>query len=170
MEKDSQVRLMSSIYSQAMSTVVWLGLPTSSSNTAIDKILEVFGDDSINYPSKNSNENYRTLPAGKFEPFPVRYWSSIMVIYSRPYFGGIWTIQELALDKNMTIFMCGNTRFSRAALQEMCIFAQTDEEAIASTLRTNQIKEDHVRDRHGFVWRCCPQRVLRRSQRPGPAL
>ena len=40
MEKDSQVRLMSSIYSQAMSTVVWLGLPSPSSNTAIDKTLE----------------------------------------------------------------------------------------------------------------------------------
>ena len=90
MEKDSQVRLMSSIYSQAMSTVVWLGLPTSSSNTAIDKILEVFGDDSINYPFKNSNENYRTLPAGKFESFLVRYWLPIMIICSRPYFGGIW--------------------------------------------------------------------------------
>ena len=50
------------------------------------------------------------------------------------------------------MFMCDNTRFLKAALQEMCIFAKTNEEAIAGALRTNQIKEDHVRNRHGFVW------------------
>jgi hypothetical protein len=78
MEKNSRVRLMSCIYSQAMSTVVWLGLPTLNSNTAIDKILEFFGDHFINYPSKYGHENHRTFPTGKFETFPVSYWSSIM--------------------------------------------------------------------------------------------
>jgi hypothetical protein len=52
----------------------------------------------------------------------------------------------------MTMFMCGNKRFSRAALQGICMFAQTNEEAITSALRTNQMKEDRVRNRHDFVW------------------
>jgi hypothetical protein len=151
-EKNSQVRLMSSIYSRALSTVVWLGLPISNSNTAIDTILVFFKDDFINYPSRYGDENYRTFLTGKLDTLPVRYWSSIIDRCSRPYFRRIWTIQEQALNKNITMFMCGNKRFSRAALRGMCMFTQTNEEAIASALRTNLMKEDRVRNRHPLVW------------------
>jgi hypothetical protein len=82
--------------------------------------------------------------AGKFELFPVRYRSSIMDFCSRQSFRITWTIRELALNKNMTMFVCGNKRFSRAALQGMYMFAQTNEGSITS--------EGRIRSRHVIVW------------------
>lgn len=114
-EKNSQVRLMSRISSQAMSTVVWLGLPPSSSNAAIGKILEFFFLEAIVLlllPSTAMRIKLVDLNCSQSSiAHPPRF--SAPAHFSK----GTRTIHDLALNKNTPMFTCGNTRFSRPALQ-----------------------------------------------------
>ncbi|KAF1927425.1 uncharacterized protein M421DRAFT_421834 [Didymella exigua CBS 183.55] len=49
LEKKHQVNLRMRVYSQAMSTVAWLGAPTGSSATSINILRNVFGQCSVSY-------------------------------------------------------------------------------------------------------------------------
>lgn len=151
LEKNHQVRLMSRIYSQATSTVVWLGSSTPSSNEAIDELIQSFGDCRVSYVE--DGEERWAFHSGAREPSPHQTWSAILNLCSRQYFKRMWIIQELALNKNMTMFICGSRRFSRVYLQGACNLARTNAGSISKTLGISDLlNECDIPIRHDLVW------------------
>lgn len=151
LEKNHQVKLMCRIYSQSFSTVVWLGISANSSNIAIDSIVESFGDCRVSHvEGREDNWEFhrstRQLPSG-------RCWPSILGLCSRQYFKRMWIIQELALNKNMTMFLCGDRRFSRIHLQGVCDSARVNAGKLSQSIALPGVSDGRpVQIKQDFVW------------------
>lgn len=151
LEKNHQVGLMSRIYSQAFSTVVWLGPSTLSSDKAVEELVQSFGDCRVSYTEYEGDQ--WTLHLGSTQLFPFQCWPALVELCTRQYFKRMWIIQELALNKNMTMFMCGDRRFSRVYLQGMCKSARTNAASISTALDNADLPADYrVPIKHDFVW------------------
>ena len=61
-------------------------------------------------------------------------WLSLFRQWSRNYFRRMWIIQELAMNSNMSLFMCGNRQFARQALHNASAFCQNFSETLPQAL------------------------------------
>ncbi|KAF2011402.1 HET-domain-containing protein [Aaosphaeria arxii CBS 175.79] len=101
-ERNSQVALMSRIYSEAANVVVYLGERTSNSDLALDFITECDNPSpdasSLSYPKEDE------------------LVKSLVDFFHRPWFSRVWVIQEIALP-NSAIVHCGKRTIDWAAIQ-----------------------------------------------------
>lgn len=114
-EKNHQVNFMWNIYATAFSVVAWLGESEDGSETAIDYMTQIMLvekeilrlDNSFSLPWETSTYN---------EWFSAVPWQTICSFLSRPYWTRLWIIQELALNHNATLFLCGNRQLTRQVI------------------------------------------------------
>lgn len=130
-EKNHQVNLMKQIYSEALSTIVWLGSADEQSNKAASAI----------------NSHHRT-PEGSEEELTLEEWDAVLGLWSRNYFQRMWIIQELAMNKLMSFFMCGDRYISRRAMQGISNDAQRQANYIAGRMMTTGMSSRT----HSEVW------------------
>jgi hypothetical protein len=128
-EKESQIGLMKRIYAEALSTVIWLGPGHEASDRAVKVMNDAFGDcrpydETRWYPSLKPKEN---ISGGE--------WQSMLDVWDRDYFKRMWIIQELALNKSFTLFMCGSRIFSRLVLQDSCFWVRNHVGDVARVIR-----------------------------------
>ncbi|KAI1084338.1 heterokaryon incompatibility protein-domain-containing protein [Whalleya microplaca] len=100
-EQSYQVQLMSTIYSQADSVIVWLGPEAERSELAIELLQEV---------SKVANEYrlMRDLIASKeWEP----HFTALVALFKRDYWRRLWVVQEVLNAKSVTVY-CGGKSLS----------------------------------------------------------
>ncbi|KAI9704702.1 MAG: hypothetical protein M1820_005450 [Bogoriella megaspora] len=118
-ERNSQVQLMTRIYSQCTRCDAWLGKDDEYSNDAINLIRELtraFPDD-FRLPQLHGLHTY---PLGyvreglAFNSPPVQLpdlqdprWPSLAKFLNRPWFSRLWTLQEAARPKQV-VFRCGS--------------------------------------------------------------
>jgi len=106
LEKNHQVSIMQQIYSEALSTVVWLGPSVEGTGEAVE-ILRTL--------RKAASSSTLTVTNGKdtaqnvdSDSFSGTQWMCVLDLWSRNYFKRMWIIQELALNKRLSMFMCGD--------------------------------------------------------------
>jgi hypothetical protein len=98
-ERNRQVQLMSSIYSQAQAVYAWLGEAKSHSALAF-QILELYAslENSVEMSEQFVKERTDDELVGFFE------------LFTRPYWTRIWIIQEIHLARELFL-VCGRERF-----------------------------------------------------------
>jgi hypothetical protein len=106
-ERNHQVALMRSIYSEAAQVAVWLGSAAHESDLAIDRLNE-----GISRPGRTTNG----VP-----PWTKEESEAILELCQRQYWRRIWIVQEVVLGKK-TIFYCG-----AKSLQEMKLATMFEE-------------------------------------------
>ncbi|RDW91514.1 hypothetical protein BP5796_02679 [Coleophoma crateriformis] len=129
-EKSEQVQQMREIYSRAISVLAWLGPEAESSNVAMDWIKD-FGSRSSSFgigtkPNlrlrylRQADEKILVDLGGSYKQFiddlkselgpsNPQYYKVIFAlkgVFSRPYWGRIWVVQEL-FTATKTSFVCG---------------------------------------------------------------
>ena len=118
LEKNRQVSLMGEIYARFVAVVVWLE-EMDESNKAIDIVTQ------IGYVSLEQIQLDRPCGGGSerglwslwvkesygqwFSEVP---WMAIYMLICRTSWERLWIIQELSLNSNKTLFLCGNRRLS----------------------------------------------------------
>lgn len=108
-EKNHQVGLMKRIYSQALSTIVWLGPEDATSDRAMEALER----------GPNSGAD----------------WQAVLTLWARNYFTRIWIIQELALNRNLSMFLCGTKAISRERFTKVCHSVPNRTGHIATTIQ-----------------------------------
>jgi hypothetical protein len=102
-EKNHQVGLMKRIYSRALSVITWLGPGYSESDLALEYMCGMsIGKDFGPYLHEGSA------------------WAAILGVWSRNYFARMWIIQELALNRSLSLFMCGKWQVPRTSIEHTC--------------------------------------------------
>ena len=105
-ERNHQVELMGSIYSQATSTAVWLGLP--------DKELEAEFALAKDFDSETARQLSRTEKVLLLQ----RHWSTYLAkLANRPYWSRLWIIQEVILSSKIDL-VCGTHLLSWRIIEQ----------------------------------------------------
>lgn len=114
-EKSSQVALMTSIYKRASIVLVWLEMPSETSNFALQKMrdfekhmfdaIRAHGGDSFAALASISpqDENFHGPP----ETEAARAWPAIAELCGKKWWNRTWIVQEASLNKQVALF-CGN--------------------------------------------------------------
>ncbi|KAH7156695.1 heterokaryon incompatibility protein-domain-containing protein [Dactylonectria macrodidyma] len=105
-EKEQQIPLMGRIYSQSLSTVIWLGEGSAGSNAAMRLLEELiprlqFSDSDV---GPDMFEGLRLPPPDS------EIWKDLSHFLSRPWFTRVWIIQETILPMVEALWVaCGNS-------------------------------------------------------------
>ncbi|KAH6673441.1 heterokaryon incompatibility protein-domain-containing protein [Halenospora varia] len=131
-EKNYQVKLMQSIFTKAFAIIVWLGPEIDDSEQAIDLLALVA---SYDWDDEKYWKQERTSSSSLFDLwFKEMPWTALYSFLSRNYWQRLWIIQELALNHNMTLFLCGKRQLSRSMLWKACAFCMGHEGKIDHVL------------------------------------
>jgi hypothetical protein len=110
MERNHQVQLMRSIYSEAERVIAWLGLDVDGVAGAL-RMLQKLSDAVDAYP--NNLEWLRSIHelwtvGNDTSDFYLENdaWGSVLSLFRRPHWKQIWILQETVLARNLW-FMCG---------------------------------------------------------------
>lgn len=98
-EKIHQINMMSDIYSGAANVVVYLGQPTELTEEGMSNLQSI-----MDMQESGHDPFWSTVPLPKLE-------ESIGDIISRQWFRRMWTVQEAALARNITL-QCGYYKLS----------------------------------------------------------
>lgn len=105
-EKEHQVKRMRHIYSSARAVIVWLGQATPEDKDAFRAMQNICRTGEI--PKES-------LPG---------QWNALCKFMAKQYWGRTWIIQELALNHNATLLLCGKRRFTRGMIRKGAHFCQ----------------------------------------------
>ncbi|KAI9157973.1 Heterokaryon incompatibility protein [Paramyrothecium foliicola] len=119
-ERSEQVKRAANIYIEASSVVLWLGLPTEDSATAM-QALDFLGSQVV------CNTDARMFSAPQAEkpewyspqttlPYDRATWAAIDSLLRRPWFTRVWIVQELHLPRR-AVFVCGKDYVLRENFQ-----------------------------------------------------
>lgn len=134
-EKNHQVSLMKRIYSEALSTIVWLGPGDSTSDRAMDML---------------SQSIYKYRPPD----WSGADWQAIVALCGRNYFNRMWIIQELALNSNLSVFICGERVLPRERLEVVCGHMRSQAGKISvSIAEVEQSNSGRGKIDQEYVWR-----------------
>jgi hypothetical protein len=120
-EKNHQVQLMQSIYARAFAVIVWLGEGSLQSDKAIELISSInrFALEDIDH-----SWDYVKSSGSLWKILANLPWNDLVDFFSRSYWRRLWIIQELALNHNMTLFLCGERQLSRSMILRSSEFYQ----------------------------------------------
>jgi len=114
-EKSSQVALLTSIYKGASTVLVWLGMPSETSDFALQKMrdfenqlfetVRALGGDGVAALARISPEN-ETFH-GPPDTEAARAWPAIAELCSRKWWNRTWIVQEASLNSKVAIY-CGH--------------------------------------------------------------
>lgn len=111
-ERASQLSVMDRIYASASETLVWLGPATPRSARAVSVIRNVARGAEENVFRWTSTQTYddafvasdaASLIRNGLPPPTPEDWTDLADVYSRPWFGRVWMLQEVALSSNPTV-------------------------------------------------------------------
>jgi hypothetical protein len=92
-EKTTQIRLMGSIYRNAESTIVWLGVAADDSDLAMTSLQQAHNADTSVWM------------------WSAREWRALCKLFEREYWSRIWVIQEVVLARKVVLY-CGNRQLA----------------------------------------------------------
>jgi len=159
LEKGHQVKFMQTIYTRGLSLVVWLGSASEDSDQAIDFIASIthhtlqqdqHGEEryGVHFPKWQRRQNTRLTDA--FVNMP---WKELLSFLSRNYWQRLWIIQELAMNHNMTLFLCGEKSLSRSMILRVCQFCMRHAEMIDQiTPSSVKVVPDSSSYTYGSIW------------------
>lgn len=104
-ERNEQVKRMKEIYGQARAVIVWLGQEEKMDRIAVQTMRHLCRNPFV--------KNTLQLPA----VLRPDGWSALFSFTQKPYWNRCWIIQELAMNHNSTLFMCGKYKLTRRMLR-----------------------------------------------------
>ncbi|CAN9374413.1 unnamed protein product [Alternaria alternata] len=111
-ERNAQVKRMRDIYGRARSVIVWLGQEAITDKIAVDTMHHLCWDPCV--------EETLQLPPDSL----VEGWHALSAFVQKPYWDRAWIIQELAMNHNSTLFLCGRYKLTRRMLRLGAIYCQ----------------------------------------------
>jgi hypothetical protein len=112
-ERSQQVRVMGEIYSRAAGVLVWLGHESEESALAVNLIQE-WG--SKYHPDIGMDTALRNIN----DPFNQKAWTALGRLLQRPWWSRLWTVQEVALNKNVDVFI-GKSNYEWKTVIRACM-------------------------------------------------
>ncbi|KAF7925774.1 uncharacterized protein EAE98_006999 [Botrytis deweyae] len=100
-ERNSQVKLMGSIYETAHQVVVWLGEEESDTMEIIELIHRMAGNHEFHWADFTPIEDYEPRPELGVDRL------LLFMFFRKPWWTRMWTLQEMAKAKSLT-FICGS--------------------------------------------------------------
>ena len=79
-------------------------------------------------------------------------WTSLLAFLSRDYWQRLWIIQELALNHNMTLFLCGEHYLSRGMIRRACEFCMRKSASIDRILPRNPHEQNDSFKQSLSIW------------------
>ncbi|KAI0852756.1 heterokaryon incompatibility protein-domain-containing protein [Daldinia vernicosa] len=102
-EKSGQIPLMSRIYTHALNTIGWLGMPTPETDNVIQLLEEIISTlrfiQSVTCPDDFEGLDLPTADS--------ILWKELWDFLSRPWYKRLWVIQEMTLSSDLWL-MCGS--------------------------------------------------------------
>jgi hypothetical protein len=104
-ERNEQVKRMKEIYSRARAVIVWLGQEEKMDKDAVQTMRHLCRNPFV--------ENTRQLPADLL----LDEWPALFAFIQKPYWNRSWIIQELAMNHNSTLILCGKFKLTRRMIR-----------------------------------------------------
>lgn len=112
MERNKQVKRMNYIYARARAVIVWLGQEEEIDRVAAKTMRHLCRNPCV--------ENPLRLPADLL----LNGWPALYAFMQKPYWSRSWIIQELAMNHNSTLILCGKLKFTRRMIRLGVIYLQ----------------------------------------------
>jgi hypothetical protein len=157
-ERNHQVRFMKSIYSKAFAVIVWLGSSMDGSAKAIDFMASMaqltMNEDAHKGcyfdPRKWKADDQGEMQKKRFSELP---WEELLNFLNRSYWRRLWVVQELALNHNMTLFLCGDRQLSRSMISRTCYFCECNIGIIDHLVSPSlQLESTSPSTMYGSIW------------------
>lgn len=125
-EQNSQVALMTQIYTKATHISVWLGEASTDSNLALDFITRIL-----------NLEDFERLMLDQRTP---QEWAALASLMKRQWFGRRWVVQEIALARRATLY-CGDAHVTWSDFSDaISLFEAVEAESHNSLMDTTTFK------------------------------
>jgi hypothetical protein len=121
-EKNHQLPLMSSIYSQAERVVIWLGEEENDSSLAIafiNRWLDAFAAAVTDKRLELETRPLKTILSLVEDPFDKPSVLAVKCLFERDYWSRVWIIQEIVLAKDRLI-LCGRDSMHASKMSLVC--------------------------------------------------
>lgn len=107
-EKTTQVRLMTKIYSRAELVLVWLGEELQSDRDGLQLMQSMYDriGEPDGYGTKSCGRVNHDLEALGLPNMFDQSWNAVVSILTRKWFSRIWAVQELVVARQ-AVFLCG---------------------------------------------------------------
>jgi hypothetical protein len=117
-EKAVQVSRMNDLYTLTTRVVVWLGEEEDDSALAVSTMAHLGAQvettlDGFRMVSPDAEET-EWYDIDVALPFDKRTWDAIVELVSRPWFGRVWTAQEILLANRLAVLQCGHATITWA--------------------------------------------------------
>jgi hypothetical protein len=100
-ERNHQVKRMCRIFRDARAVVVWLGSEKEEDDRAIRAMTDT---------RRDASQNGRVIPPSNFD---TKDWDALCAFLRKPYWYRLWVVQELAVNHDHTVFLCGTRTLTR---------------------------------------------------------
>jgi hypothetical protein len=100
-ERNQQVKRMFRIFRDARAVVVWLGSEREEDDRAIRAMTDT---------RRDASQNGRVIPPPNFD---MKDWDALCAFLRKPYWYRLWVVQELAVNHDHTVFLCGTRTLTR---------------------------------------------------------
>ncbi|KAM3086079.1 hypothetical protein ACMFMG_000216 [Clarireedia jacksonii] len=122
-EKEQQIQMMATIYSQARQVIVWLGPEADDSDHAIElirlagagRITELSGGEPEIEYSDDYSDDFNVKSRNHLRNQRSKNQAAVTALLQRPWFRRIWVLQEIAAAKHVHI-MCGTAEIAGYSL------------------------------------------------------
>ena len=119
-EKAQQLLIMGDIYSKAERVLAWLGPAYDDSDKAMDLFPKLVDRLQALDIEMKMEKGSHVMEIDEFKLWQILSLEqndqrALYKLFSRPYFGRVWTLQELAVN-NDTAIVCGDAEFPSAVL------------------------------------------------------
>ncbi|RYN88323.1 hypothetical protein AA0119_g11946 [Alternaria tenuissima] len=104
-ERSEQVKRMKAIYGRARAVIVWLGQEEKTDKVAVQTMQHLCLDPNLKNPLMLPTD---LLTDGR---------SALSAFAQKPYWNRAWIIQELAMNQNSTLILCGEFRLTRRMIR-----------------------------------------------------
>jgi hypothetical protein len=111
-ERNEQVKRMRDIYSRARAVIVWLGQEDKMDRIAVQTMRHLCRTPNV--------ENTIQLP----KHLLLNGWPALYAFTKKPYWNRSWIIQELAMNHNSTLILCGNFKLTRRMIRLGAVYCQ----------------------------------------------
>ena len=111
-ERNEQVKRMREIYSRARAIIVWLGQEEKTDRNAVRSMRHLCRNPYV--------ENTLQLPADLL----LDGWPALFAFMQKPYWNRAWIIQELAMNHNSTLILCGKFKLTRRMIRLGAVYCQ----------------------------------------------
>lgn len=133
-ERNEQVKRMKEIYSRARAIIVWLGQEERMDRNAVQTMRHLCRNPYV--------ENTLQLPADLL----LDGWPALFAFMQKPYWNRSWIIQELAMNHNSTLILCGRFKLTRRMIRLGAIYCQE----LLQASEDQSYQSDHYLELHAW--------------------